>query len=594
MQIRTIVALGVGIVGGAAWTVARRKEPGLILEIEDRLFVQAAVVEAIAARAARVRRTKNTVELLLVGRGLLQFRVAEWSIDIPRHGMLYLVSLQADGVPPPTVRNVLIELAAYGLARPGLSFQSRAAFERGQGRPLSFEIVQREVEVVREAKRPSGSYFKIGEAYYADERFMERLEWIPGSNSDPAGRDVVVPIWKRGKLKFQSLGKAQMFPEQRGGLYVLKPELEGVALEDYLTELVELGLVGWGGEWAEFPTTRSSHRPTGTPEWLPAGRIVRRGDDEHLDGATVAQMLPRLTTQALPDGSIRVRWRNHQVALRPILEARGAYTVRAADPGVQELLGELILRRVALRPEAREAPSGEPSLAHRGTGHIYNAPSGLTYIDSAFASYLLGRAQGASYQADSMELRFGSTESLVLTPVVYRTGPQLFFLFQDQIGELYEVNAVRMGTMWGRILDESVRDKLVHQMPFPVDAPKSQRTGHIYRTADSNEYIDGAFLIRLLRDAVGWSVNNDGSLDVDLGRDAGGKPGHVLLKLLSRRLGPTPLGLPRQAGEVYEVGYHKSLAQSMSPVRWTEIVARMLQARDVVEIELKQLEQEVM
>jgi hypothetical protein len=296
---------------------------------------------------------------------------------------------------------VLIELAAYGLARPGLSFQSRAAFERGQGRPLSFEIVQREVEVVREAKRPSGSYFKIGEAYYADERFMERLEWIPGSNSDPAGRDVVVPIWKRGKLKFQSLGKAQMFPEQRGGLYLLKPELEGVALEDYLTELVELGLVGWGGEWAEFPTTRSSHRPTGTPEWLPAGRIVRRGDDEHLDAATVAQMLPRLTSQTLPDGSIRVRWRNHQIALRPIPEARGAYTVRAADPGVQELLGELILRRVALRPEARDSPSGEPSRAHRSTGHVYNAPSGLTYIDGAFASYLLGRAQGASYQADS-------------------------------------------------------------------------------------------------------------------------------------------------------------------------------------------------
>jgi hypothetical protein len=39
-----------------------------------------------------------------------------------------------------------------------------------------------------------------------------------------------------------------------------------------------------------------------------------------------------------------------------------------------------------------------------------------------------------------MELRFGPAESLVLTSVVHRTGPQLSFLFPDQVGELYEVN----------------------------------------------------------------------------------------------------------------------------------------------------------
>jgi hypothetical protein len=489
MQIRTIVALGVGIVGGAAgaWTVARRREPGLILEIEDKFFVQAAVVEAITARAARVDRTENTVEMQLIRRGVLQFRVAEFSVDrpdhvalAPRYGKLYLVTLQAERAEL-TVRDVLIELAAYGLARPGQSFTSRATFARGQGRPLSFEIVPREVEIEREAKRPSGSYFKIGEAYYADERFMERLEWIPGSHSDLA-EAAVIPIWKRGKLKFKVVARAQMFPEQRGSLYIIKPELEGVELEDYLTELVELGLVGWGGEWAEFPTRRSSHRPTGTPKWHPVGRIVRRGDDEHLDAATVAQMLPRLASQTLPDGSIRFRWRSYQVALRPIAASRGAYAVRAADPGVQEMLDELLLRRVALRPESRESLSREPSLTHRIAGHVYNAPSGLTYIDANFVSYLIGRAQGSTYHPGRIELRFGPVESLVLTSVVYQTGPQLHFLFPEQAGELYEVNTKRMEALWRRILDECIDQKLVFKMPFPTE-PQVVRSERVTSTA---------------------------------------------------------------------------------------------------------------
>jgi hypothetical protein len=591
MEIRTIIALGVGIVGGAAgaWTLARRKEPGLIFEIEERFYVQAAVVEAIAARAARVRETKNTVDLYLVRRGVLRFRLAEFSADVPRYGTLYLVSLEADGVPPPNVRDVLIELASYGLARAGVSFTSRAAFERGQGRPLEFKVAPREVEIEREARRPSGSYFRVGDAYYADERFMERLEWIPGSDLDPAGRDVVVPIWKRGKLKFQAVGKAQMFPEQRGGLYLLKPNLEGVALEDYLTELVELGLVGWGGEWAGFPTHRSSHPSTGTPEWLPAGRIERRGEDEHLDAATVAQMLTRLASQKFPDNSIRFHWRDHQIAIRPVREAqRTMWAVRAEDAGVKALMDELILRRVALRPEAgsREVTSREPSIAHQSTGHVYDAPSGLTYIDGLFVSYLLGSADGASYATGRMELRFGPVESLVLTSVVHRTGPQMYYLFPDQAGELYEVDTRRMPALWRSILDGGIREGVVRRMPFPSEPPTSRRMGHIYRTADSKEYIDGAFLIQLRRNAAGWSVNNDGSLMVDLGRAADDEPGHVHLKLLAHRMGPTPVGLPGQAGDAYEVAGPKI------PKVWHELVDRMLRARDVVLIEPVELERE--
>lgn len=590
MEIRTIVAFGMGIAGGAAgvWTLARRREPGLIFQIEDRFFVQAAVVKAIAARAARVRSSKNTVEVLLVRRGVLQFRVAEFSADVPRHGVLYLVSLQAEGALAPSVRDVLIELAAYGLARPGLAFATRTAFERGQGRPLSFEIVPREVEVEREARRPSGSYFRVGDAYYADERFMERLENIPGADSDAAGRDVTIPIWKRGKLKFLAMGKAQMFPEQRGGLYQIKSELEGTLLEDYLTELVELGLVGWGGEWAEFPTHRSSHPPTGTPQWLPAGRIERRGEEEYLDAATLAQMVTRLASQKFPDGSLRFMWRSHQIAVRPVdVAKRRLYAVKAEDPGVQELAQELLLRRIAMRPERSLLDAREPSVALvPRTGHIYDAPSGLTYVDGKFAEHLLGRAQGASYEAGRMQLRFGPTETLVLTSVVHRTGPQLYSLFPDQVGELYEVDARRMQSLWQSMLDESIRAGAVQRMPFPTVPQASQRTGHIYRTANSNEYIDGACLIHVVRNAAGWSVNSDGSLDVDLGRGASGEAGHVILRHLARRVGSAPFGLPDQAGDVYEVAGPKI------PAQWRELIDRLIRSRDVELHELASIARE--
>ena len=592
MEIRTIVAFGMGIAGGAAgvWTLARRREPGLILQIEDRFYVQAAVVKAIAARAARVRSSKNTVEVLLVRRGVLQFRLAEFSADVPRHGVLYLVSLQAEGALAPSVRDVLIELAAYGLARPGLAFATRTAFERGQGRPLSFEIAPREVEALREARRPSGSYFRVGDAYYADERFMERLENIPGAGSDAAGRDVTVPIWKRGKLKFQAVGKAQMFPEQRGNLYLIKSELEGTLLEDYLTELVELGLVGWGGEWSEFPTHRSSHPPTGTPQWLPAGRIERRGEEEYLDAATLAQVVTRLASQKFPDGSLRLLWRSHQIAVRPVDAAqRRFYAVKADEPGVQALIDELILRRIAMRPERSmvDPPAREPFIAPvRRIGHIYDAPSGLTYIDGKFAMRLIGRAQGATYETGRIQLRFGPTETLVLTSVVHRTGPQLYALFPDQIGELYEVDPRRMQPLWPSIVEEDIRGGALQRMPFPAVPQASRRTGHIYRTPDSKEYIDGACLIQIVRGAAGWSVNNDGSLDVDLGRGSDSEPGHVILQHVARRMGPMPLDLPDQAGDVYEV------AGTKVPGQWRGLIDRLLHSGDVALRALTSIERE--
>jgi hypothetical protein len=71
-------------------------------------------------------------------------------------------------------------------------------------------------------------------------------------------------------------------------------------------------------------------------------------------------------------------------------------------------------------------------------------------------------------------------------------------------------------------------------------------------------------------------------------------PRYVVLKLLSRTVwGPHRSGSRGQAGEVYEVGFHKSLAQSMSPVRWTrDRRPDASSARDVVLMELVELERE--
>ena len=501
MDVRTIVAFGVGLASGAAGTLAliKRSAPGLIFEIEEGVFyVQAAVMDAVASRAARVRSKQHTTEMLLVGlhrRGVLKFRLAEWWVDAPRFGKLFLVSMEdmEDGLPEwgvapgrtPNIRDVLIEFAAYGLARPGLMFSSRTAFEQGVGRSLNLEVVRdapKTVEVEVERRRPGGSYFKAGDTYYADARFLERMEYIPGSESDQRGRDVTVPIWRRGKLKFVAMGQAQVFPEQNSSLYRLEPELVGVELEDLLTELVELGLVGWGGEWRAFPAAMAQHRPTGTPPWIPEGKITSTDDGEYVDDRTVAQVLTRLETEALESGRIRVTWRSHTVELRPTVgSGRKLYHVGpASDPAVKALLDELILRRIARRPDKLDAPGFEqPVIRALGLGntigHVYHAPSGLVFVDGAFAERLIQMARGSTYEVDRIVLRFGEPqqssdyEVVVLSPVTKRSGPQLFFLFPDQAGELYDVELKMTPATWQTILEKSTRAGHVRDLQFTKD-----------------------------------------------------------------------------------------------------------------------------
>ena len=47
-------------------------------------------------------------------------------------------------------------------------------------------------------------------------------------------------------------------------------------------------------------------------------------------------------------------------------------------------------------------------------------------------------------------------------------------------------------------------------MPFPAVPQASRRTGHIYRTPDTKEYIDGAGLIQVVRGATRLDLAPDG------------------------------------------------------------------------------------
>jgi hypothetical protein len=615
---QTLATIGAFILGGSvtAFALSRREAPGLILEVSGGYYVQESVVRAFVERGRRpIKMTnQNTIDMLLVSvhrRGVVEFRLAEWWVDHPRYGKLYLVStketyegLPAERLPParvPEVRDILIEFAAYGFARPGLSFTSREALGRGDGKPLQLEIVRtepREVEVRVEVerRRPSGSYFKIGRSYYADTQLLERLEVIPGSKSDDKGQDVTVPIWKRGWLKFVAIGNAQMFPEQRGALYRLDPDLKDVELEDLLTELVDLGLAGWGGEWNEFPKKRLTHPPTGTPSWTPAGQLLSTDSGDYVDGQTLSQILPRLHTETLEDGKIRVRWRTHTVDLRPTAASgRVLYHVEPADdPGVKAFLGELILRRIASRPDEKfdapgvEKPVTRPLGIGRAIGHVYQAPSGLWFVDGVFAERLLEMSRGTTYEADRIILRFtaltGDTDVAVLTPITRRSGPQLFFLFPDQAGELYDVDLRMTPAAWQALVQRVTQAGHGRVAAFPISPTWDGRPGHIYTIpVASGIFVDGALMIHLRQAAAEWVVNKDGKDVTFTMNDASGREvGIVVLRDQSSRFGATPANFPDQAGQIYEV-----IPQGPRDVRaWQDFVMQHVAERKIVRIEV--------
>lgn len=364
---RTWAWFAVGAAGGAAGTYAwlrhRSRQRGKIYKIGSDYLVQSLVADELAARVPGAREREGRLVLPLGYRGTLIFeRVPENAGPL---GVLYRVALKnpshGDG---DAIENILTEFVSYGLAVPGERFPAWSDL-RAPGQPLAlnFKAPIRDRDLPQPG-RPHGHYFKVGDTYYADERMLETIEWVPGSEPDDKGRSVTVPLWKRGALHFELVTDHALFPEQRGKVYRLGPRLASVTLTDLLAEWVQLGLIGWGGEWDRLPTKIAEYPRTGTPPWVAAGHVAILAGEAYLDESVLKFLRTRLATRASPDG-LSVLWRGREFQLRPVQakllrNQRGAlyHLGRARDPDVAALLAELVLRRLARWSEQSEMTLG--------------------------------------------------------------------------------------------------------------------------------------------------------------------------------------------------------------------------------------------
>lgn len=635
VSLREWVAFGMGLTtaGVGAWAIARTYRPGRILWIGDNVpaeykegetagtgtyLVEASVVEAVAARAARVvrngepRTTFDMVVMLLVGihrRGVLSFT------KTLKYGDFYQVEMLEDpkrglpdwgikaGEPTPPIRDVLVELAAYGLARPGPSYRSMDAFMGGRpSGTVNFQVARkapREVEVEVERQRPSGSYFKIGDSYYADGHFLERMEWIPGSDYHEETRTASIPLWKRGKLLFQEVAKARMLPEQQGGLHLLKGgQLIGVDLEDVLTEFVELGLVGWGGEWAAMPKELPAHAPTGTPKWNPSGKIWTHEGQEYVDEATVEQMRTRLETNRSPEGAMLIAWRGRSFQLRPTMvpimkgtvvtgKARAYALGPSSDPQVMTLADELVHRRLAYRVKhaaLRQRQSDMP------VGHIY-VGGDETFVDEPFAKAMHARAEGMSFDSidQSIHLRFGLKADIYLYPWDMRLG--VAPILKDQVGGAYVLELkgpygmAPSPNFLTQLADEivaagegsRVSSASSPHMSAPIDARSSPLLppGHIYAT--DPPVLDGRLAGLLSARAYRVALVSHG-IDLDMGES-----GTIGLRLLSLKVGPLNL-LPQQVGAAFSVDLSRLSPEN--PELFTDLVTSLVEMGEAKRVEL--------
>ena len=367
---RTWAWIAVGAVGGAmgtyAWQHHRGKRRGKIYKIGDDYLVQALVADDLAARVPGSREREGLVVIPLGHRGTLVLSRAREDAD--RLGVLYRLTLREPlHGPADALENILTELVGYGLAVPGERFASWTSL-RGPGQPLAlnFKAPVRETDLPQQ-RRPHGHYFKVKDIHYADEWMLETMEGIPGSEPGDKGRSVTIPIWKRGQLHFALVTDHTLFPEQRGKLYRLESRLTGVALDDFLVELLQLGLVGWGGEWGRLPTKITEHPRTGTPPWIAAGHVTILDGEAYLDEPVLTFLRTRLATSPSPEG-IDVTWRDRTFLLRPVRgtrfrEQRGTlYNIsHASESESTAFLDELVLRRLATWSEASERQTQEPT-----------------------------------------------------------------------------------------------------------------------------------------------------------------------------------------------------------------------------------------
>ena len=360
MEARSWGVLAAGAAGGAAGTFAWLRlwgrRPGKVIRVGDKYYVQSSVVEQLGVQALVRLKDPAMLVIDLPPRGSLEFQRATW--DGRPYGTLFHVTFRGDG----DTEDIVRDLVSWGLALPGEQYDSIEDVPRGGGRTLGINFKSK--AKLSTSLRPSGSYFKVGDTFYADARFLETIEWIPGSESSDNGSRVVIPFWKRGTLSLRLHTTARMLPEQAGALWRIQSQLAGVSLEDLLTELLQLGLVGWGGEWARFPSKLTSFRPTGTPPWNPAGHVVERNGELFVDEPVLQLARTRLEEIPTNEG-IRLAWQGSSILFRPYngVLVQGQHGTlygigRTTDSLVDGFVAEMILRRLAREVELHAKGDG--------------------------------------------------------------------------------------------------------------------------------------------------------------------------------------------------------------------------------------------
>ena len=339
------VAGGAGVVAAAAsaWAWTRPRAAGVIHEIAGKYYVDAQVVSDLRGLVPGALAVEpGHYHVPLHERGRLSFRVAQTAV-----GELYEVALYPD---PGELPGVLVELARYGLARPG----KRYSVDPTKNTRAPDLILS---EALPTHPQGGGHYFVVGEKFYADEPFRKTLENFVGADLEADTKSSMIPVYRRGALRVRGpFARFRALPEQVGSLHVIESELTGVTLRDYLIELEHYGLVAWGGEWAQLPTGINV-AAKGTPPRTPRGLVAVRDGGVYGSKPVLDILRTRLPHTGVGDTLV---WRGRTIEPRPssfrfhTLSEERAYALGE----VGDFAAELVLHRMARFDErGPESPS---------------------------------------------------------------------------------------------------------------------------------------------------------------------------------------------------------------------------------------------
>jgi hypothetical protein len=361
-------AAGGAVIGAAVWRTRRvlLRPLGRIYKIAGRYYADAAVVEELLRRVpgAEPWGEDQGGRLYLFQRGRVEFRPT--AVRPPFPGHLYeIVATHA------SVEDLVIEWVYLGLALPGQSFPDWPKEQSGRWQPppeplhpTAFDYARKYVNLyprdLPQAPDCSiGHYFKVGEHFYADGKFINTLDGFRGTDFDEDRRRTIVPFWRRGRIELQMESTAKMLPEQVGSLYRIEEHLSSVQLADLLLELEGLSLVYWGGQWPRFPERLPVTPPTG-PGWPVVSKPMEERQPAlvfELDGFYLnAEALRRIRTRIPLDGD-RFVWQSTPLQLVPRGDSVGKL-VRVEtlsgghdDDAIRAFIGQLLLHRIVERME---------------------------------------------------------------------------------------------------------------------------------------------------------------------------------------------------------------------------------------------------